>query len=149
VFFRKSIKHHIAIMKNFAITGTAIAATLLLSACDPQPARTTKPARGPAPSTETEKPKEKVKSTPKAPKKEKKEEPKIDSGEPTVSSTPEPKGDSKPVPAPNPNPEYGQKSAKPGYIESPHAPGKMIDVRGLPPGTEIEDPYSRRPLLVP
>lgn len=137
-------------MKNLALTGTAIAATLLFSACDPQTARTTKPARG-ATSTEPEKPTtEKVKPTPKAPKKEKKEEPKIESGESTPSASTEPKTESKPVPAPTSNPEYGKKSdGKPGFIESPYSAGKLIDVRGLPPGTEIECPYTRRPLLVP
>jgi hypothetical protein len=58
--------------------------------------------------------------------------------------------ESKPVPPPAANPEYGKKSdGKPGFIESPYAPGKLIDVRGLPPGTEIECPYTRRALLVP
>ncbi|MEK0449607.1 MAG: hypothetical protein RL088_1875 [Verrucomicrobiota bacterium] len=38
---------------------------------------------------------------------------------------------------------------KPGFVESPFAQGKLIDVRGLPPGTEIECPYSKRPIAVP
>ena len=134
-------------MKNFALTGTIIAATMLFSACDPQPART-KPARG----AESEKPKEeKPKSTaPKPPKKEKKADPQIESNDPTPTASADPKPDSKPVPTPTSNPEYGKKTeGKPGFIESPYSAGKLIDVRGLPPGTEIEDPYTRRPLLVP
>lgn len=139
-------------MKNLALTGTAIAAAMLFSACDPQPARNTKPARG-ATEASTDKPKtDTVKTTPKPPKKKKVEVTDIES--PAASSTPsantEPKAESKPAPQPASNPEYGKKSdGKPGYIESPHSPGKMIDVRGLPPGTEIEDPYTRKPLLVP
>lgn len=38
---------------------------------------------------------------------------------------------------------------KPGFVESPFAQGKLIDVRGLPPGTEIECPYTKRPIAIP
>ena len=39
---------------------------------------------------------------------------------------------------------------KPGYVKSPYdSQGRMIDVRGLPPGTEAECPYTRRTFLVP
>lgn len=49
------------------------------------------------------------------------------------------------------NPEYAIKvDGKPGYVKSPYdTQGRLIDVRGLPPGTEAECPYSRRTFLVP
>ena len=55
-----------------------------------------------------------------------------------------------PAPTPN-NPEYAIKvEGKPGYVKSPYdTQGRLIDVRGLPPGTEAECPYSRRTFLVP
>jgi hypothetical protein len=55
-----------------------------------------------------------------------------------------------PAPTPN-NPEYAVKvDGKPGYVKSPYdTQGRMIDVRGLPPGTEAECPYTRRTFLVP
>ena len=53
-------------------------------------------------------------------------------------------------PAPHQNPEYAPKSDKPGYVSSPYDPQKrLIDVRGLPPGTEAECPYTHRTFLVP
>jgi len=68
-----------------------------------------------------------------------------------VDPTPVTKNDKIP-PAPTPNnPEYAIKvDGKPGYVKSPYDPqGRLIDVRGLPPGTEAECPYSRRTFLVP
>jgi hypothetical protein len=55
-----------------------------------------------------------------------------------------------PPPTPN-NPEYAIKvEGKPGYVKSPYdSQGRLIDVRGLPPGTEAECPYTRRTFLVP
>lgn len=55
-----------------------------------------------------------------------------------------------PAPTPN-NPEYAAKvDGKPGYVKSPYdGQGRLIDVRGLPPGTEAECPYTRRTFLVP
>ncbi|MEO6753936.1 MAG: hypothetical protein ABIP85_19315 [Chthoniobacteraceae bacterium] len=49
------------------------------------------------------------------------------------------------------NPEYANKAeGKPGYVSSPYDPQhRLIDVRGLPPGTEAECPYTRRTFLVP
>lgn len=40
---------------------------------------------------------------------------------------------------------------KPGYVRSPHdAKARPIDIRGLPPGTEIEDPFTPgKSILVP
>ncbi len=38
---------------------------------------------------------------------------------------------------------------KPGFIRSPYSPGGgQIDARGLPPGTEIKDPYNPGKLLL-
>jgi hypothetical protein len=54
-------------------------------------------------------------------------------------------------PPPAQNPEYAIKAdGKPGYVKSPYdTQGRLIDVRGLPPGTEAECPYTRRTFLVP
>ena len=54
-------------------------------------------------------------------------------------------------PPPAQNPEYAIKvDGKPGYVKSPYdTQGRLIDVRGLPPGTEAECPYTRRTFLVP
>ena len=56
-----------------------------------------------------------------------------------------------PPPGDTRNPEYAIKVIdKPGYVKSPYDPqGRLIDVRGLPPGTEAECPYTRRTFLVP
>ncbi len=49
------------------------------------------------------------------------------------------------------NPDYAIKAeGKPGYVKSPYdGQGRLIDVRGLPPGTEAECPYTHRTFLVP
>jgi len=67
-----------------------------------------------------------------------------------VDPTPAVKNDKIPPPPVN-NPEYAIKvDGKPGYVKSPYdTQGRLIDVRGLPPGTEAECPYSRRTFLVP
>lgn len=67
-----------------------------------------------------------------------------------VDPTPEKKNNIPPAPTPN-NPEYAIKvDGKPGYVKSPYdTQGRLIDVRGLPPGTEAECPYTRRTFLVP
>ena len=54
--------------------------------------------------------------------------------------------------APKPSaPEYASKAdGKPGYVQSPYdSQHRLIDVRGLPPGTEAECPYTRKTFLVP
>ena len=67
-----------------------------------------------------------------------------------VDPTPAKKNNIPPPPTPT-NPEYAIKAeGKPGYVVSPYDPQhRLIDVRGLPPGTEAECPYSRRTFLVP
>ena len=38
---------------------------------------------------------------------------------------------------------------KPGFVYSPDNEKFIIDVRGIPPGTEITDPYTGKPIRVP
>lgn len=38
---------------------------------------------------------------------------------------------------------------KPGFVYSPHDPKFLIDVRGFPPGTEVNDPNTGKPFKVP
>ena len=67
-----------------------------------------------------------------------------------VDPTPAVKSNKIPPP-PVQTPEYAIKvDGKPGYVKSPYdGQGRLIDVRGLPPGTEAECPYTRRTFLVP
>jgi hypothetical protein len=74
----------------------------------------------------------------------------------TVEQTPvEKKTDVIPPPPSGPSiqpAQYGIKvEGKAGYIRSPYSGDqRLIDVRGLPPATEIEDPYTPgRTILVP
>jgi hypothetical protein len=54
-----------------------------------------------------------------------------------------------PPPVNQPIPFATKAEGKPGFVVSPYAAGKLIDVRGLPPGTEIECPYTKRPIAIP
>ena len=126
-------------MKPFTFAGAAFAAVLGLAACDPKPRSRPEPAPGP-------------------------QHPPVQPGQPTIDPNVDPSatrpndpGTTKPGPViPEPtarrNPEYGIKiEGKSGYVRSPYdSQGRPIDVRGLPPGTEVEDPYTPgRTLLVP
>ena len=115
-----------------------------ISACDKSRGNPRlKPAQGPKTTDRNVAAAHDGDATDEAPVKKKKDE--------VVDPTPATKNDKIP-PAPTPNnPEYAIKvEGKPGYVKSPYDPqGRLIDVRGLPPGTEAECPYSRRTFLVP
>ena len=88
---------------------------------------------------------------------------------PPVTQTPAPKQDpgSTPIPPPpvettktqqpgTPPPQakdypYGTSVPnKPGFVTSPHAPyAGYVDVRGIPTGTPVKDPYTGKIFLVP
>ena len=63
------------------------------------------------------------------------------------------------APAPSPTPLPRQRTAaygipeqgRPGFMRSPNNPSAgLIDYRGMPPGTEVKDPYSTgKTILVP
>jgi len=38
---------------------------------------------------------------------------------------------------------------KPGFVSSPYDPKFLIDVRGFPPGTLVNDPNTNKPFRVP
>jgi hypothetical protein len=41
-------------------------------------------------------------------------------------------------------------AGKPGFVTSPYSPTQgMVDVRGIPSGTEVKDPYSGKLFLTP
>jgi hypothetical protein len=73
---------------------------------------------------------------------------------PTLETNPQevPPPPQNPVPQPVVgNPQFGIKVPnKPGFIKSPYTGDeRLIDVRGLPPSSEIECPYTKRSMLVP
>lgn len=134
-------------MKNITLTVALIATSLALSACNRERRHPRQPDRGPRPPTEDVTP------------------PPADTTAPHGNNLPDPTPTPGTVPPPPTSPPanvvppppqqagpapYGVKvDGKPGFISSPFATGKLIDVRGLPPGTEIECPYTNRPILVP
>ncbi len=68
---------------------------------------------------------------------------------PTISnktSTPPPLPDDlislKPAPDKSKLPIAKKIEGKPGFVESPYVPGKLIDAAGVPSGTEVGDPYA-------
>ena len=137
-------------MKRFIFTAISLATLLSFSACDPKVrARRDRPAPGPGPEPEEEAhPKKRVDSRGDSAPVEKKERVR------TEVVDPPPVERNKIPPAPEPKssqPEYAIKAeGKAGYVKSPYdGQGRLIDVRGLPPGTEAECPYTRRTFLVP
>ena len=129
-------------MKSFAFAGLALVAAVSFTACDPKVKSRRDSAPGPQP----------VVDRPGAPTLS------PDDGTSTTTTTvetttdPRPGGNVIPEPKTRLTPEYGIKiEGKTGYVKSPYdAQGRPIDVRGLPPGTEVEDPYTPgRTLLVP
>lgn len=129
-------------MKQITHLGSVLVAALALTACDPKPKPRQKPAPGNDPAVQN----------PQAT-----NVPTIDPGNPETNTTVKPP-DPDPIPKnkiPEPpgqrNPEYAIKvEGKTGYVKSPYDnQGRLIDVRGLPPGTEAECPYTHRTFLVP
>ena len=135
-------------MKRLIFSVISLATALSFSACDPKvKVRRDKPASGPRDIEDTHpvtKPNRDSDDAPSVEKKKRDVDP-LD---------PEPVKHNKIPPAPEPkvnNPEYAIKAdGKPGYVQSPYdSQHRLIDVRGLPPGTEAECPYTRRTFLVP
>jgi hypothetical protein len=137
-------------MNRLTVFCTAIAIAAGLSACapkeqKPEPPNTafttsnTSVDRNPSPRSADERPVEKPKRNP---------DPVVDV-KPSVEPKPVSDAPIPPPPAPTNQPEYGRKiEGKAGYVRSPYT-GDVIDVRGLPPGTEAQDPYTGRTFLVP
>jgi len=44
---------------------------------------------------------------------------------------------------------YGRRSGRYGFVYSPYGRGELVDVRGLPHGAQVADPYSGRIFLNP
>ena len=140
-------------MKRFIFTAISLATVLSFSACDPQRrVRRNQSASGPQPEEEA-KPKTKVASRDRDRDDSSSDRPSVEKKSRTEVTDPPPvKHNVPPPPEPKSNnPEYAPKAdGKPGYVKSPYDPqGRLIDVRGLPPGTEAECPYTRRTFLVP
>ena len=129
-------------MKRFILSILSLAVALSVGACNKSNNPRTKPVPGPRLTDEKKPSNDNVDgdSTPRE--KHKQDE--------VVDPTPAVKNKIPPPPTPN-NPEYAPKAeGKPGYVQSPYdSQHRLIDVRGLPPGTEAECPYTRRTFLVP
>jgi hypothetical protein len=128
-------------MKPLSLLGMALAVVISLSACDPKnrSPKKDKPAPGPTQKLSASDP----------------TLPPSNQGNPRDPVEPAPHTGPvlPPTPAPGPKQvEYAIKlEGKTGFVKSPYDDkGRPIDVRGLPSGTEVEDPYNPgRTLLVP
>lgn len=130
-------------MNRFILSSLSLALAVGFSACDNGRIRPRqKPAQGPKIVEEGPPHSRDLDGMDEPPMKKKRDE--------VVDPTPVVRNEKVP-PAPVNNPEYAIKVAdKPGYVKSPYdTQGRLIDVRGLPPGTEAECPYSHRTFLVP
>ncbi len=134
-------------MKPYILLGTILSATLLFSACDPKRKVRNEPA--PRADQKVKKPGEGGPRT---------NEPVISPEEPgetkpneNVRIEPKPSDKIPPPPTEGGKEEYAVKmTGKPGFVTDPHdAQGRPLDVRGMPPGTKIQSPFSGSVLLVP
>ena len=132
-------------MKRHIFIVTGLATALSFSACNPQiPPRKQTTVSGPSDPDQPRHQRNADANPDDAPPVEKK---KVD-----ATSEPPPIVRNKVPEAPKQNnPEYALKAdGKPGYVRSPYdSEHRLIDVRGLPPGTEAECPYTHRTFLVP
>ena len=129
-------------MNRSILSILSLAVAVSVGACHNSNNPRTKPVPGPTPAEE-KKPTHRIASDEDAPPRKKIERDEV------VDPTPAEKKKIPDAPVKS-NPEYAPKSDKPGYVSSPYDPQhRLIDVRGLPPGTEAECPYTRRTFLVP
>jgi hypothetical protein len=122
----------------------ALLAALLVSSCDteePPPTRTRRAARYPA-EGQLQNPPPQQPFNPNGPERPENATEALASPVPAASPIKASKGDY-PYGIPVPG--------KPGLVTSPYVPGKVVDVSGMPPGTEVKDPYTdyKKIFLVP
>jgi hypothetical protein len=147
--FFHNLLFHTRFMKRITTIGTVLAAVLALAACDPQKKQ---PRKMPAPTNTSTKPKTEKIDGPNTPtiNPDSADNEMTKPRDSVTNPIPEKKNNI-PDPTPTKAPDYAIKvEGKPGYVKSPYdSQGRLIDVRGLPPGTEAECPYTQRTFLVP